>query len=213
MKNIFLISFIVIIQPFAFGQIDIDLIKNNVTENPTDNYFPLLEIFKINPSKLTQGELNQLYYGSKFIRPSDSKVKFDENFEKIFPKVNKKISKGKAKKFLNEAEIYYQKSPMDKVVLTAMINIYEALKNEDKYQLSLRQLNLILNTIEQSGDGKSEKTAICVINPADQLSMISRLGKSRDFNQEFKQLSDGSILWIYSSENKKIFAKLVGGFY
>ncbi len=82
MKNIFLISFIVIIQPFAFGQIDIDLIKNNVTENPTDNYFPLLEIFKINPSKLTQGELNQLYYGSKFIRPSDSKVKFDENFEK-----------------------------------------------------------------------------------------------------------------------------------
>jgi hypothetical protein len=102
---------------------------------------------------------------------------------------------------------------MDKEVLKGMINIYKALKTEDKYQLAQRQLNLIQNTIEQSGDGKSEETAICVINPADQLSMIFRLEKGSDFNQEIKQLSNKSILWIYSSGNSKIFVKLVGGYY
>src|SRR5690606_8539387 len=126
-----------------------------------------------NPSQLTQSELNQLYYGSKFANPSDSKTKFDENFKKIFSNTHKKLSKNKAEKILKDAEIYYEKSPMDKSVLESMINIYDALKNEDKAQLAQRQLSLILNTIVQCGDWKSEETAICVSDPVDLLSMIS----------------------------------------
>lgn len=74
-------------------------------------------------------------------------------------------------------------------------------------------MNLIQNTIEQSGDGKSEETAICVIHPADQLSMILRLKNRVELKQEIKQLSNKSILWIYSSGKNKLFVKLVGGFY
>jgi len=214
MKSIllFLLLFSTINQ-FVKGQIDLDLIIKNVTENPSENYFPLLEIFKTNPSQLTQGELNQLYYGSKFANPVDSKASFGDNFEKIFSKTKENISKRKAETLLNDAEFIYQKSPMDKVVLKGMINIYNAVKNEDKYQLAIRQLSLLQNTIEQSGDGKSEETAICVINAMDQLSMIVHLEKGSDFNQEVKQLSNKSILWIYSSGNSKIFVKLVGGYY
>ena len=214
MKNVllFLLLFSAINQ-FVKGQINIDIIKNKVTENPSESYFPLLEIFKTNPSQLTQDELNQLYYGSKYANPIDSKAKYDDYFEKIFSKTKENISKRKAESLLREAEIIYQKSPMDKVVLKGLMNIYQALKDEDKYQLALRQFNLIQNTIEQSGDGKSEETAICVINPSDQLSMIFRLKKGSEFNQEIKQLSNKTILWIYSSGNSKIFVKLVGGYY
>lgn len=137
MKNIllFLLLFSITNQ-FVKGQIDIDLIKQKVTENPNKNYFPLLEIFKTNPSQLKQSELNQLYYGSKFANPIDSKATYDDNFNNIFSKTKETISKRKAELFLKEAESYYQKSPMDNVVLNGMINIYNALKDEDKYQLA-----------------------------------------------------------------------------
>lgn len=51
-----------------FAQINTELIKKNVTENPQENFYKLLDVFKLNPSELTQEQLNQLYYGSKFIK-------------------------------------------------------------------------------------------------------------------------------------------------
>lgn len=215
MKQSILILIFSIISTFLFGQIDVALIKKNVTENPDKNFYSLLEKFMINPSELTQEELNQIYYGSKFVKNEYSLGDYNKDYEKVWKKAGKKLSKEKAQIILNEAESKYQKNPLNRYVLKEMINLYNSVGDEKKLNIVNKQIELTEKTVEKSGDGKSEQNPICVIYPADVLVQIEKFTyvDRNKFEQKSKQLEDGSILTMYKMGDEVYYVKLVGGYF
>lgn len=192
-----------------------ELIKKNVTENPEENFYKLLEIFKLNPSELTQEQLNQLYYGSKFVKIDYTIGNYNSESGTFWKPAQKRLSKNKAEIIVKEAESKYLQNPLNKSLLDDMINIYKALDENQKADLCSKQKDLIIQTVKKSGDGKSEETAICVLTPGEVLQQLDKLiqsGPKAQFKQNIKQLSDGSILTIYKIGNREVFVKLVGGF-
>lgn len=206
---------ILIFQAFS-AQINTDLIKKNVTENPQENFYKLLDIFKAKPSELTQEQLNQLYYGSKFVKMDYSIGNYNRESGTFWKPAQKRLSKSNAEKMVVEAELKYSMNPLNKNLLDDMMNIYRALDDSQKKELCSTQKDLIIQTIEKSGDGKSEETAICVLTPGEvfqQLDKLIKSGPKAEFSQQMKQLSDGSILTVYKIGNREVFVKLVGGYF
>jgi hypothetical protein len=198
------------------AQINTDLIKKNVTENPQENFYKLLDVFKVNPSELTQEQLNQLYYGSKFIKIDYTIGNYNSESGTFWKPAQKKLSKSKAERMVTEAESKYAINPLNKDLLDDMMNIYRALDNNEKKELCSKQKDLIIQTIEKSGDGKSEETAICVLTPGEVLQQLEKLaisGPRDEFSQKMKQLPDGSVLTIYKIGDREVFVKLVGGYF
>ncbi|MBW8360624.1 MAG: DUF4919 domain-containing protein [Kaistella sp.] len=214
-KNTFILFFSFLFS-LSLAQIDTDLIKKNVTENPNQHFYPLLEKFKKNPDELSQEQLNQLYYGSKFVEMEYTIGNYNSESGQFWKPAHKKLSKSKAEKIVREAEIKYLKNPLNKSLLDDMINIYSALNDNHKANLCSKQKDLIIKTIEQSGDGKSEKTPICVLTAGEvlqQLEILIYSGPKAEFDQKMKQLSDGSILPIYKIGDREVYVKLVGGYF
>ncbi len=213
----YIISGILILIFHAFSaQINTDLIKKNVTENPQENFYKLLDAFKVNPSELTQEQLNQLYYGSKFMKIDYTIGNYNSESGTFWKPAQKRLSKSKAEKMVAEAESKYTINPLNKDLLDDMMNIYSALDDHKKRELCAKQKDLIIQTIEKSGDGKSEETAICVLTPGEVLQQLENLatsGPRAEFSQKMRQLSDGSILTIYKIGDREVFVKLVGGYF
>lgn len=201
---------------FSYGQINTELIKKNVIDHPRENFYDLLDIFKVNPSGLTQEQLNQLYYGSKFIKTEYTIGNYNSEWGTFWKPAQKRLSKSKAEKMVAEAEIKYSKNPLNKDMLKDMANIYRALNQNEKADLCNKQMDLITQTTKKSGDGKSEETAICVLSEREVLQQLDKLvqtGSRGPFDQKMKQLSDGSILTIYRIGSREVYVKLVGGFF
>ncbi|QDP84464.1 DUF4919 domain-containing protein [Chryseobacterium sp. SNU WT5] len=216
MKQTILILIFSVISTFSFAQINTELIKKNVTENPKENFYKLLEIFKSNPSELTQDQLNQLYYGSKFVKIDYTIGSYNSESGTFWKPAHRKLSKSKAEKIVKEAQLKYLKNPLNKNLLDDMVNIYSALNENQKADLCSKQKELIIQTIKKSGDGKSEETAICVLTAGEVLQQLEKLiqsGPRAQFDQKMKQLSDGSVLTIYKIGDREVFVKLVGGFF
>lgn len=215
-NKIILIGLLNFLFIFSYGQINSELIKKNVTENPQENFYKLLDIFKTNPSELTQDELNQLYYGSKFVKMDYTIGNYNSESGTFWKPTRRKLSKNNAEKIVKDAELKYSNNPLNKNLLDNMITIYNALNENEKANLCNKQRDLIIETIEKSGDGKSEETAICVLTGGEvleQLDKLIRSGPKAKFDQQMKQLSDGSILTIYRIGDREMFVKLVGGYF
>ncbi|TLX23884.1 DUF4919 domain-containing protein [Chryseobacterium indologenes] len=216
MRKYIISGILVLVFQVFYTQINTELIKRNVIENPQENFYKLLDIFKVSPSKLTQEELNQLYYGSKFVKMEYSIGNYNRESGTFWKPAQKRLSKSKAEKIVTEAESKYSINPLNKNLLDDMMNIYRALDEKQKEQLCSQQKDLIIKTIEKSGDGKSEETAICVLTPGEVLQQLQELASSgprEEFNQKTKDLPDGSILTIYTIGDRNIFVKLVGGYF
>lgn len=215
MKKTIISVLLIFLHHLSFSQIDTELIKKNVTENPQENFYSHLKIFKLSPTILSQEQLNQLYYGSKFVQLDYTIGNYNSEYSTFWKTAQKKISKRKAEKMKSEAERKYLQNPLNIDLLDNMINIYSVLNENQKLDLCSRQKNLLIHTVEKSGDGKSEETAICVIAPVDVLRYLRKLIQSpRDkLNQKITQLPDGSFLTIYKIGERKMAIKLVGGYF
>lgn len=215
MKGNLIILFFGLLSVTISAQIDVETIKQKVTENPKANFYELQDKFKNSPSELTQEQLNQLYYGSKFLKNEYSIRDYNTDYESLWKKAGKRLSKDKAEKILSEAESKYYKNPLNKHVLKEMVNLYNAIGDEKKLNIVNTQIELMQKTIENSGDGKTEQSPICVIYPADvlvQLDRFSFVDRSK-FEQKSKELSDGSILTMYKMGKEVYYVKLVGGYF
>lgn len=214
MRKYIISGILLLIFQVFHAQINTELIKKNVTENPQENFYKLLDIFKVNPSELTQEQLNQLYYGSKFLKPDYTIGNYNSESGTFWKPAQKRLSKSKAEKMLSEAESKYLINPLNKSLLDDMINIYRALNDNQKEELCSKQKDLIIQTIQKSGDGKSEETAICVLTPGEviqQLGNLMQSGPIGKLDQKIESLPDGTILTIYKIGSREVFVKLVGG--
>lgn len=97
-----------------FCQINIDDIKKNVLENPQTFYYDNLEIYKNNPEKLTQEQLNYIYYGNNYVDYGYKRIEFNNRLNKVTKFCGRKISKKLATKVLEDALSLYQQNPIDK---------------------------------------------------------------------------------------------------
>ena len=193
MKNLSKLLLVLFSFNLCFSQINVEQIKKNVADNPQKYYYEYLDIFKQSPDKLSQEQLNQLYYGSRFIKSEYALMNYNNDYEKIWKFAKKGMSKGKAQKIVSLAEEKYLKNPLEKEICEA-------------------QYKAIINTIENSGTGLSEDSPVCVIRAGDMISMLKRVMIAYgDFKQKDKELPDGSLLTEYSFGENKIFVKLVGG--
>lgn len=156
MKKYIISSILVLIFQVFCAQINTDQIKKNVTENPQKNFYQLLDVFKVNPSELTQEQLNQLYYGSKFVKIDYTIGNYNSESGTFWKAAQKRLSKSKAEKMVAEAESKYAINPLNTNLLDDMMNIYRALDEHQKRELCSQQKDLIIQTTEKSGDGKSE---------------------------------------------------------
>ncbi len=214
MRKYIISGILLLIFQVFHAQINTELIKKNVTENPQENFYKLLDIFKVNPSELTQEQLNQLYYGSKFLKLDYTIGNYNSESWTFWKPAQKRLSKSKAEKMLSEAESKYLTNPLNKSLLDDMINIYRALNDNQKEELCSKQKDLIIQTIQKSGDGKSEETAICVLTPGEviqQLGNLMQSGPIGKLDQKIESLPDGTILTIYKIGSREVFVKLVGG--
>lgn len=156
MKSFLTLNLIIFLSHLSVAQINTELIKKNVTDNPQENFYLLLEIFKTNPTKLTQEQLNQLYYGSKFLK-TNSSISDCNSDVKFWKVAKKKLSRIKAEKIINEAETKYLRNPLIKSLLEDMINIYSAVDLREKINICNIQKTMIAKTIEIVEMGKLKK--------------------------------------------------------
>lgn len=215
-KRIISLFILVLVSFSSFGQINTELIKARVLEDPHENFYALLDLFKSDPNQLSQEQLNQLYYGSRFINIKYSIGNYNREHDKFWKKAKNKMSAGNAKKIVDQAEEKYSYNPLYKNLLNNMINIYSALNESNKAELCKRQKEVILQTIRKSGDGRSEKSAICVIAPIEVLQYIDTLMLTKPrgpLQQKMKHLPDGSVITTYAVADKQIVIKLVGGYF
>ncbi|WP_415324956.1 DUF4919 domain-containing protein [Chryseobacterium sp. MMS23-Vi53] len=198
----------------CFSQINVDEIKKKVTENPQQYYFEYLENFKKDPSKLIQEEMNQLYYGSRFIKSDYSMADYNKDYEEVWKIASRRgISKTKAQKILERTEAAYNKAPLNREILASMVNIYNAIGEKKKAEICVLQNNRIIKTIDESGTGKTESSPICVITPGDMMTFakpIMMMGNT--FKQKDIKTDKSSMMTEYSNNGVSLFVKCIGCF-
>lgn len=213
MKKFIVFIILLLNSTLLFSQINVEEIKKNITENPQKYYYEYLEIFKKNPLKLSQEELNQLYYGSSFLKSEYSIRDFNRDYKEVWEIANKRLSKKKALKILEKAEKAYRKNPLDKKILISMVNIYDAIDEKAKAELCVLQNNTIIKIIEESGTGRNVNSPICVITAGDMISIAKPIMMAgRDFKQKNIKTDEGCILTEYSNGGTSLFVKCVDCF-
>ncbi|SHE89218.1 DUF4919 domain-containing protein [Chryseobacterium takakiae] len=197
---------------FSFAQINVEEIKKKAVENPQENFYKYLEIFKQDPSKLTQQDRNQMYYGSRFVAAEYSRADYNKDYEELWKIASRKgLSKAKAQKILPAAEEAYHKNPLNREILASMVNIYQVTGEKAKAELCILQNNTIIKIIDESGTGQNENLPICVITLDDMMTFakpIMMLG--RDFKQKDLKTDKSSMMTEYSNRGASLVVKCVG---
>lgn len=207
----FLIFLNIVISTFLFSQINVDEIKKNVLENPQIFYYDNLEIYKTNPEKLTQEQLNYIYYGNNYVDYRYKKIEFNNQLNKITKFCSKKISQKLATKVLEDALSLYQQNPINKELVYDLVNIYKTLGDNTKSDLHALQYKLLRETIQKSGTGKLEEFPIVVTSFSDQIIALEDFSSVYKYGTDFtsKVLPDGSWLNIFRNGLDLFFVKTV----
>ncbi|PIF43668.1 uncharacterized protein DUF4919 [Chryseobacterium sp. 52] len=210
MNKIFQLVFIL-----SFGicycQINVEEIKKNVTENPQKYYYDHLEVFKTDPKSLSQEQLNYIYYGNNYVDYGYRRGEFNKQLNEITKFADRKISSKKASEVLEKAIPLYQKNPINKELLTDLSDLYKKTGDLVKGELHSTQLQLLHETIKNSGTGKLDNSPIVVTNFSDQLYAIEQISDVffRGISFDTKVLPDGSWLNIFKNGIRLFFVKTV----
>ena len=196
---------------FLFGQINIDAIRKNVTENPQKYYYDNLEIFKTNPADLSQEQLNYIYYGNNYVDYGFDRSEFNKKLGEVSKIAQKQASKKLASQILEKAVPLYQLNPTNKTLLNDLVLLYLNSGDKAKSDFHSLQYRLLMETIENSGTGLLEETPIVVTNFQDKFLAVEQFSKvfTQGITFKVKQLEDGSWLDIFKNGMDLYFIKTV----
>ncbi|WP_294198446.1 DUF4919 domain-containing protein [uncultured Chryseobacterium sp.] len=203
---------ILLISGISFAQINVEEIKKNAEENPQAYFYSHLEAFKKDPSNLTEKELNEMYYGSRFVKTAYSMADYNKDYDEIWKIASRKgLSKSRAQELLPAAEAAYNKNPLNRDILVSMVNIYQASGEKAKADLCVLQNNMIIKIIDKSGTGQNENSPICVITVGDMMTFAKPvMMMGRDFKQKELKTDKSSMMTEYSNGKISLFEKCVG---
>lgn len=210
MRKAFVLIFLLSVC-FCFSQVNIEEIKENVTENPQKYYYDNLNIFKINPEKLTQDELDYIYYGRNYVDYGYVRKDFNEELDKVTKFARRKISAKLARDILPKATELYEINPTNKESLLNLVNIHDKLGNSEKSNLYSTQYQLLVQTIGKSGTGKLDNFPIVVTDFSDKFLALEKFSTIFNPGIDFKTkvLPDGSWLDIFKNGDELFFIRSI----
>jgi Domain of unknown function (DUF4919) len=180
----------------------LDIIRNLVSDSTSVFYYPkLLQKVNESPNELTPFDIEYLYYGQVFNIGYTSR-QLDDN-DRI--KLERFMSNGKKKKVIELGIEVLKKYPVD---LTTLLYVSECLKANnlpDTTYFIDKRFKLLLNCILSTGNGKSETTAIKVVEIWDEKIIKGVLGYFGGREILSQNHGDDGIIFYYETSNGNIY--------
>jgi hypothetical protein len=149
-------------------------IKNITTDSSSRFFYPkLTEKIKHYPSELNTEEIFYLYYGQIFQKDYKSLSSIANPERADFDKA---VMNGNCKKALKLGNIILERNPVDLTVLLHVCNCIKENKYIDTTNFYEQRFKNLLTAILSTGDGKSMKTAIGIVNMEDDYVLKGVLG-------------------------------------
>jgi hypothetical protein len=149
-------------------------IQRIINDTSSYLYYPKLqEKIKNHPSEINTEDCFYLYYGQIF-QENYQPLSFVANPERL--NFDRAVMNGNCKKVLGLGQTILERNPFDLTVLVHVchcINEKNILDTSFYYQQRFQQ---VLDAILSTGDGKSKKTAIKIVNMEDDYIIKGRLG-------------------------------------
>lgn len=206
MKNK-LFFFFLLFSFLGFSQyikLDLKTLEKNL-KDPKSNYHYDKVLFKYlgHPQSMDSIDIQYLYYGRNFREDKVSLV--DEDFKKL-------AEYYRDQKFTEAVQLgnqLFKKDPSNMDVLLILLQGLKKNGNEKDFVFRLRQFRTLITAINNSGDGKSEKTPFIVNGVGDEYIFLNTQNIKLDgFNRTSKALKDG-MMDVWTKDNESIYVKIL----
>jgi hypothetical protein len=160
---------VAVISAQKISKVDFDAIKKSLDANPA-LYKNLVNRIKNSDTTLTAADYSTLYYGQCF-QTDYSPYGSDSNLDEF----NKHYQKQEYAKALPIAMKILDKNPIDiRMTFKALVCNHYLKDEENKAKMNTRYENLLLAIIE-SGDGKTDTTAMVVMKVSDEYELMNNM--------------------------------------
>ncbi|WP_333575432.1 DUF4919 domain-containing protein [Sphingobacterium sp.] len=169
-------------------------------ENPSSQYFypNLLNKITTEPEKISSEEIKFLYYGQIYKKGSGLAFLDNPNEDSF----RKAVIKNNCSKILKLGYSNLAKNPVELSTLIPVCGCQQKKGTTDNNYLGAR-LKMVLETIFETGDGKTKETAIKIANVEDDLWVNGILGFKGD--KESFEASNGRIFSVWENGKEKIY--------
>ena len=169
-------------------------------ENKNSQYFyqTLLIKIKNDPNNITKEDIKYLYYGQ--IYKIGTGLSFldnpeDEDFRKA-------VYQNNCKRILKYGYKNLEKNPVELTTLVPICGCQIERKIDDSNNLDKR-LKMVLESIFETGDGKTKETALKIANIEDDLVLNGILGIKN--SKESFEILKNRVFSVWKNENKTIY--------
>jgi hypothetical protein len=178
-KGIFMAFFLVIgtisFSQIKFKRLDYKKIKRQIKKKNSDFYYPNLVKKYSRGLPMSIDEKRYFYYGFSLFKAYQP---YKEN--KYYNKINsliasKKYSTKSLQSLLNYVNLELADHPFDIKLLKIKIFVYKRLKDKSNYDITKKQIQVILDAIKSTGDGAKHNPYVVVFisNQYDILKMLN----------------------------------------
>ncbi|WP_223608510.1 DUF4919 domain-containing protein [Chryseobacterium sp. OSA05B] len=205
MKCHFFLLF-VLFSVFGFSQkskVDLkDIEKSLKKKDSPYNYEKLIFKYKGYPKSLDSIEAQYLYYGRNF---RDDKVSTsDEQFKSLADA----FKESNFDECIKQGKILYDKDPTNLDVLLVLLRAYDSKKDGSNFIHHLNQFRSLTESIKNSGDGTSEKTAYLVNSVGDEYILLNILNIGKEYVRGSKPTKEG-MFDIWEKDGHQLFIKIL----
>jgi hypothetical protein len=183
MKSLLILSILLIHctllhgQDWSFKKPDYKKIEKSIKKKKSNLYYAkLMDRFQQSDSTLTLKERRYLYYGYTFDSNYSpySRSKFSDSLRAIFNK--EELAEEDLTKIIEFGDAILAENPFDLNAMNYQLYAFDQQKEYKKLNNKIVQLNILLDALFSSGNGKNKKDAFYVINTSHEYNMLDVLG-------------------------------------
>lgn len=184
MKKIYLLIFVLIfssISVFSFETVDMNKIKNAITDENSEFFYPkLFERYSNHDTTLNLEQYRHLYYGhalQPYYNPTISRM--GDSARTLRQTLNS--SNPDFKRVAELARFVLRLDPFSIDAMYILGIAYEILGEEKYLNIFIDKFTKIVQTVLMSGDGKTPETAFTVVSLSDEYAFLNAVGlKSKE---------------------------------
>lgn len=152
-------------------------IEKAISKSSSTLYYPkLFDRFISSDTTLTANELVHIYYGYTFQDSYSPYASSDYSDSVNLVLKQEEITEDDWRKVITLCDSILADNPFDLRAMNKQLYAYEDLKMMAEFTKRRDQMSMIINTLENSGDGLSKKTAYHVISIAHEYDLLNILG-------------------------------------
>lgn len=191
---------------FGFSQkskIDLKDIEKSLKKSDSPyNYEKLIFKYKGYPKSLDSIEAQYLYYGRNF---RDDKIStLDDSFKSLADA----FKESNFAECIKQGKVLYDKDPTNLDILLILLRAYDSQKDGTNFMHHLNQFRSLTESMRNSGDGTSEKTAYLVNSVGDEYILLNILNIGKEYTRGSKVAKDG-MFDIWEKDGRKLYIKIL----